>query len=107
MYRGNFQFYFRAFHLLDPDPHLSMRIRIQEASDYTDPCGSGSKTLQLKDVLKNTESCRVIGQLVLFMQAHAVYSSEFLPNQIIDVTPCTAISLNPVMSLATSFDRFG
>ena len=29
----------------DPDPHLSMRIRIQEAYPYADPCGSGSETL--------------------------------------------------------------
>ena len=27
------------------DPHLSMRIRIQEAFLYADPCGSGSETL--------------------------------------------------------------
>ena len=42
---GNFQFYIWAFHLLDPDPHLSMRIRIQEASDNADPEWSGSETL--------------------------------------------------------------
>ena len=29
--------------LLDPDLHLSMRIRIQEASGYVNPCGSGSR----------------------------------------------------------------
>ena len=38
---GNFQFISE----LDPDPHLSMRISIQEASDYADPFGSGSVTL--------------------------------------------------------------
>ena len=37
----------RLFYLLDLDPdlHMSMRIRIQEAFPYEDPCGSGSETL--------------------------------------------------------------
>ena len=30
---------------MDPDLHLSMRIRIQEGFLYADPCGSGSETL--------------------------------------------------------------
>ena len=33
------------FYLQDLDPNLSMRIRIQEAYLYADPCGSGSETL--------------------------------------------------------------
>ena len=31
--------------LLEPDPHLSMRVRFQKAYLYADPCGSGSETL--------------------------------------------------------------
>ena len=34
------------FNLLDPDPHLSMRIQMQEAYLYAGPCESGSETLE-------------------------------------------------------------
>ena len=39
----------RLFYLLDPDPYLSVRIRIQEANLYAEPCGSGSETLLFSD----------------------------------------------------------
>ena len=41
----------QLYYLLDPYPNLSIRFRIQEASEYAAPCGSRSKTLQLLKVV--------------------------------------------------------
>ena len=52
LYSPNETVYFLVFYLLDLDPHLSMRIRIQEAYLYADSCGSGSETLACPNLLK-------------------------------------------------------
>ena len=43
----------RLFYLLDPDPSLSIRIRIREAFINADPCRSGSATLILTEQILN------------------------------------------------------
>ena len=69
---GNFQFYFGACHLLDPYAHLSVRIRIKEASDYADPkhwSGTLVPTAErLSDLWRNSSTSsmvRTTGSLIL------------------------------------------